>query len=86
MWNDRIKVISGDAQWGYDEGFFDIAISNPVIEHVRDLDRFLENFIHSVSRDGVSIHLFPLVIVFERRIVMSHLPTGFLVLTTGSLG
>ena len=60
VWKDRIKVISSDARWGYDEGFFDIAISNQVIEHVRDLDKFLENFYHSVSSDGVSIHLFPL--------------------------
>ena len=55
VWKDRIKVISGDARWGYDEGFFDIALTNHVIEHVRDLDRFLENFYHSVSSDGVSI-------------------------------
>lgn len=60
VWKDRIKIISDDAPWDYQKGFFDIAISNQVIEHVRDLDRFLENFRHSVSSEGASIHLFPL--------------------------
>ena len=87
VWKDRIKVISGDARWGYDEGFFDLAVSNQVIEHVRDLDKFLENFRHSVSSDGVSIHLFPFESLHSRdSLPVSHLPIGFLILITGSLG
>jgi hypothetical protein len=60
VWKDRIKIISGDAPWGYDEGFFDLAVSNQVMEHVRDLGRFMENLQHSVSGEGTSIHLFPM--------------------------
>ena len=60
VWKDRIKIISGDARWGYDEGFFDMAVSNQVIEHVRDFELFMENFRYSVSSEGASIHLFPM--------------------------
>jgi SAM-dependent methyltransferase len=60
VWKDRIKIVSGDARWGYDEGFFDMAVSNQVIEHVLDLEQFMENFRHSVSSEGASIHLFPM--------------------------
>ena len=60
IWKNYIKLTSRDAQWGYEEGFFDIAISNQVIEHVRDLDKFLDNLCHCVNNDGVTIHLFPL--------------------------
>jgi SAM-dependent methyltransferase len=80
VWKNRIKVISGDAQWGYDEGFFDIAISNQVIEHVRDLDKFLENLRRSVSGNGVSIHLFPLSHCIEEahcRVPFAHWISNF---------
>ena len=60
QWRDRIKIVSDTAPWGYAEGFFDIAVSNQVIEHVRDLDGFLDNMQHSLNRAGASIHLFPL--------------------------
>src|SRR3546814_7899726 len=36
-WKSRIRIIPGDASWGYPPGWFDIAVSNQVIEHVEEL-------------------------------------------------
>jgi SAM-dependent methyltransferase len=59
-WESRLKIISSQDTWPYDDGFFDIAVSNQVGEHVSNHDWFFGQ-IHRVLRsDGFSIHLFPL--------------------------
>src|SRR3546814_4900966 len=42
-WKSRIRIIPGDASWGYPPGWFDIAVSNKVIEHVEELTTLLRN-------------------------------------------
>lgn len=59
-WAERVRTISDHREWGYEEGMFDIAISNTVLEHVEDLDSFLENIKRVVKINGASIHFFPL--------------------------
>ncbi|TPG42889.1 class I SAM-dependent methyltransferase [Sphingomonas koreensis] len=59
-WSKRIHMISEGDDWGYPAGSFDIAVSNQVIEHVEDLDHFLDNLRFAVTPGGPSIHVFPL--------------------------
>ena len=59
-WQQRINLRSLGAQWSYPPGFFDIAVSNQVLEHVDDLDDFLRNLKSSLHTNGFSVHLFPL--------------------------
>lgn len=59
-WDSRVRMLPGDARWDYPFGFFDVAVSNQVVEHVNDLDALLDNIAAAVRTDGVSIHLFPL--------------------------
>src|SRR3546814_12805235 len=53
-------IIPGDASWGYPPGWFDIADSNQVIEHVEELTPFLRNLREALAPNGISVHLFPL--------------------------
>ncbi|HEY9578803.1 MAG TPA: class I SAM-dependent methyltransferase [Rhizorhapis sp.] len=59
-WKSRIRIIPGDASWGYPPGWFDIAVSNQVIEHVEELTPFLRNLREALAPNGISVHLFPL--------------------------
>jgi SAM-dependent methyltransferase len=59
-WTQRIRMISDGDDWGYPAGFFDLAISNQVIEHVVDLGHFLDNLRRAVRPGAPSIHVFPL--------------------------
>lgn len=57
---DRIAVLSTSDPWPYPDEFFDIIISNQVLEHVDDHD-FLFSEVHRTLRwGGSSVHLFPL--------------------------
>src|SRR3546814_5989469 len=41
-------------------GWFDISVSNQVIEHVEELTPFLRNLREALAPNGISVHLFPL--------------------------
>lgn len=58
-WSKRIRVFAGDEDWDYPSGYFDIAVSNQVIEHVDDLPSFFSNLNRVLKSNGFSIHLFP---------------------------
>lgn len=59
-WHERIRMITSHERWPYEDGSFDLVVSNHVLEHVTDLD-FVFSEIRRVLKDGgVSLHLFPL--------------------------
>ena len=60
-WGKRIFKITTKQEWPFQEGFFDYIISNQVMEHVIDHDFSFRQIRRTLTDDGVSIHLFPLV-------------------------
>ena len=63
-WQERIASVSVHDPWPYDEGSFDIIVSNQVLEHVGDLDRFFSEVSRTLEKGGFSVHLFPLSCCF----------------------
>ena len=59
-WQDRILSISTDEQWPYPGDFFDIIISNQVLEHVHDHASIFLQIYRTLHEGGISIHIFPL--------------------------
>ncbi len=59
-WETRIFLISSDEQWPFKADFFDIIITNHVVEHVMNLDLFFSNIYRVLRSGGISINLFPL--------------------------
>ncbi len=59
-WRGRLTVINSGDQWPYADGFFDVIVSNQVLEHVTDLDRFLTEVSRTLAPAGASAHIFPL--------------------------
>ena len=72
-WRERLTQISDAEAWPYADGFFDIAVSNQVVEHVMDLTGFLTELRRCLSPMGLSIHLFPMA----HSIVEAHCQTPF---------
>jgi SAM-dependent methyltransferase len=59
-WKERIKTISADDDWPYKAGWFDVAVSNQVLEHVDGVRHFLRNLKRVVRTNGLTVHLLPL--------------------------
>jgi len=59
-WENRLHVFSAKELWPYPDDFFDVIISNQVVEHVRDHNLFFSEINRTLCRGGYSIHLFPL--------------------------
>ncbi|BCW99707.1 MAG: hypothetical protein KatS3mg024_2534 [Armatimonadota bacterium] len=59
-WERRIATISTSEPWPYSDGFFDVVVSNQVLEHVRDHARFFHENARVLSNGGFAVHLFPL--------------------------
>lgn len=72
-WRERISLQSDSEPWRYPSGFFDLAISNQVLEHVEDLAAFLAELRRCLSPQGASVHVFPL----SSCIVEAHCQTPF---------
>ncbi|MZR32392.1 class I SAM-dependent methyltransferase [Sneathiella litorea] len=68
-WEDRLCVFSARDTWPYPDDFFDIVISNQVVEHVDDHNLFFSEIKRTLCPDGFSVHLFPL----RHNIYESHL-------------
>ncbi|MBP1600243.1 MAG: hypothetical protein H6Q06_394 [Acidobacteria bacterium] len=60
-WLDRLTLTCVDCDWPYDNGFFDVIVSNQVCEHVSDHDHFFAQIRRTLRTGGFSVHLFPLV-------------------------
>jgi SAM-dependent methyltransferase len=58
-WAERLSAITIDAPWPFADGFFDMVISNQVLEHVRDHQRFFSEVERTLRLGGCSFHLFP---------------------------
>ncbi len=58
-WGHRVKIVSVTDAWPYPEEFFDIAISNQVLEHVADVQHFFSQLRRVLKADAFSVHLFP---------------------------
>jgi SAM-dependent methyltransferase len=59
-WDSRISLLKTCDDWPYPDGFFDVIISNQVLEHVSDHRQFFRNLYRSLQCGGFSVHLFPL--------------------------
>lgn len=59
-WSQRIRSVSACEDWPFESGWFDVALSNQVLEHVHDLENFLRNLKRIMRPNGLSAHLLPL--------------------------
>lgn len=58
-WKTRLKSINSADSWPFQNEFFDIVISNQVLEHVWDHNQFLSENHRVLKTNGCAIHLFP---------------------------
>jgi SAM-dependent methyltransferase len=59
-WGTRITVIHSSDSWPYPDDFFDVIVSNQVLEHVSDHDLFFSETYRTLSDGGYAAHLAPL--------------------------
>jgi len=59
-WQSRIHQITTDQSWPFDEGSFDMIISNQVLEHVHDKPFFFSNVNRTLNDNGYFVALNPL--------------------------
>lgn len=58
-WETRLRIIKSIDAWPFDDEFFDIVVSNQVVEHVHDHGHFFSQNWRVLKENGFSIHLFP---------------------------
>ncbi|MEM9158338.1 MAG: class I SAM-dependent methyltransferase, partial [Verrucomicrobiota bacterium] len=58
-WSDRIRLADASSDWPFEESYFDLAISNQVIEHVEDLRHFMRELGRVLALGGVALHFYP---------------------------
>lgn len=58
-WEKRIRIVSSKEDWPFETGVFDGVISNQVLEHVEDLDRFFGQQQRVLKTGGIVAHHFP---------------------------
>ena len=58
-WRDRLSLISENDPWPYGAGFFDVVVSNQVLEHVRNQPLFFSELSRVMRPHGFSAHLYP---------------------------
>lgn len=63
-WERQIKIIKSSDDWHEQLEFFDLIISNQVLEHVMDKPTFFEKLNKNLKLSGNSFHLFPALDVF----------------------
>lgn len=71
-WSQRIRQSSSD-RWPFDDAYFDLVLSNQVIEHVADLPKFLSECRRVLRQGGLGIHVFPT----QRMVIESHIFVPF---------
>jgi SAM-dependent methyltransferase len=59
-WRERVAAIKTDDPWPFADDFFDVILSNQVLEHVREPERFLREHFRVLVPGGHAFHLFPL--------------------------
>ncbi|MDQ8179736.1 class I SAM-dependent methyltransferase [Pelagicoccus sp. SDUM812005] len=58
-WADRIRFAAANEPWPFPDGFFDLCISNQVLEHVQDLQGFFGEERRVARPGGASLHFYP---------------------------
>lgn len=59
-WSEHTKILKIGDSWGYPSGYFDVVISNQVLEHVQDKKFFFSEMSRVLRDGGYAVHLFPL--------------------------
>lgn len=59
-WSKRLFAVSVKEPWPFSDEFFDVVLSNQVMEHVRAPSRFLAEHYRVLCSGGYGLHLFPL--------------------------
>lgn len=59
-WGTRVTVIHSSDAWPYPGDFFDVIVSNQVLEHVSDHDLFFSETYRTLKDGGYAAHLAPL--------------------------
>jgi len=59
-WAQRISLIRSTDPWPYGDDYFDVIVSNQVIEHVDDHELFFRELRRTLKDGGYSVHLVPL--------------------------
>lgn len=72
-WSERLRTIESLDTWPFDDEYFDIVLSNQVIEHVKNHDHFFSQNWRVLKENGFSIHLFPV----KNYILEGHLNLPF---------
>lgn len=72
-WSSRLHLIREGESWPFEAGYFDVILSNQVLEHVADADLFFAELARLLSPGGISVHLFP----SHHVIIEPHLLTPF---------
>jgi SAM-dependent methyltransferase len=59
-WASRLTSARQVDPWPYEDGSFDVVLSNQVLEHVHDHDRFFAEMHRVLRENGYAVHLYPL--------------------------
>lgn len=71
-WKSRLSLLGVGEPWPFPDGYFDVVLSNQVLEHVSDISELLAQHARVLIRGGIGIHLAPVrEILWEGHL---HLP------------
>lgn len=59
-WSERLRLLKSTQQWPFPKDFFDLIVSNQVMEHVFNQPFFLSEIKRTMKISGYSFHLYPL--------------------------
>jgi SAM-dependent methyltransferase len=59
-WRKRVSLTTAKERWPFSDEYFDVIISNQVVEHVDDHDLFFSEIYRTLRYGGFSAHIFPL--------------------------
>lgn len=59
-WQNHLSLIKSDEAWPFPADYFDLVISNQVLEHVFNQDFLFGEVRRTMKMEGYSFHLFPL--------------------------
>jgi SAM-dependent methyltransferase len=56
---DRLRLLGEELRYPFDDAYFDLVLSDQVIEHVPDLDAFCREVSRVSAHDGIGLHIYP---------------------------
>lgn len=59
-WADRVRSIGLSDAWPFEDASLDVGVSDHVLEHVQDIERFFTELRRCLRPGGFSLHVFPL--------------------------